>query len=544
MRLGSSGRVSPVSGGGSGLGSPRHHLSVTTALQNTNEESQRARQLQAERTTTMRAIKFIFEEPQSKDLMAAQSSLFTKDCVLFDPNNGGEFVGFAAVVGYMQRIRLAFDDPESAAKTTTGAKSSTTVAAKTSASSSSTAADGGGVGGSANGSEATLVGGSAVVGRGPRAQLLVAREIRSTVEEDKGRGSWMLTGTYRGRLGQDREDDNNNNNNNKDNNNNSNYAKGIKVSFKVVIAFKFATDSSMVQEMVVSWDAMSLMRQLHMLPTFTTASESTALSSSSTSSTTTTSTSATPTDPPWDGIGTRMPVTTAPAAAAVDSDTNVKRIDATQNRSRTSSTNVVKSSIKPNGQVVPNVHPRPKPVNNSKPLTNATAVKTRIPVIPNNATAATRASALRVKLSSKQTEALCRRLASLFARENHGDAVTIAHEVLDDRCLFLDSNMGGRFTGRTQCIRYVERLRSPFPKFVVKGMNTSALTSQPNGDSRVQVGWAVDAVYDGQLVKAPKACRFNGVLFVCFSGASGKIREVHMSWNATSLMQQLGVIAE
>jgi hypothetical protein len=257
-----------------------------------------------------------------------------------------------------------------------------------------------------------------------------------------------------------------------------------------------------VQEMVVSWDAMSLMRQLRMLPTLTTDA---AVQSSS----------HTPAVKSSDG-------TIAGTTSTSRQNSNARAIP-----SNTKPTNGKASVGAPNGA-----------------RATTTNTGTGAPTRPPAALSSSAASALRVKLSSKQTEALCRRLGALFARESHGDAVTIAHEVLDDRCLFLDSNMGGRFTGRTQCIRYVERLRGPFPKFVVKGMNTSALTSQANGDSRVQVGWAVDAVYDGQLVKAPKACRFNGVLFVCFSGASGKIREVHMSWNATSLMQQLGVIAE
>lgn len=153
--------------------------------------------LEMNRERVMLLTKGLWDGPKETLEKMAQSG-FDPNVVLIDPNNGGEYHGIHKMLQYVHRIRLAFGEK-------------------------------------------------------------ITVDLREmSLENDKARATWVLHGTYRGKL----------------NNNNATTATAVAgagnkhlkhVSFAIVCTYTFRPHSSLVQEMLVSWDAIGLMRQIGLL---------------------------------------------------------------------------------------------------------------------------------------------------------------------------------------------------------------------------------------------------------------------------------------
>jgi hypothetical protein len=117
----------------------------------------------------------------------------TPHVTLIDPNNGGEYHGINKTLQYVHRIRLAFGEK-------------------------------------------------------------ITVDLREmSMDNDKARATWVLQGTYRGRLGAPA-------------NSSSAEQKHLKhVSFVIVCTYTFQQNSTLIQEMLIAWDAIGLMRQIGLL---------------------------------------------------------------------------------------------------------------------------------------------------------------------------------------------------------------------------------------------------------------------------------------
>ena len=124
--------------------------------------------------------------------------------------------------------------------------------------------------------------------------------------------------------------------------------------------------------------------------------------------------------------------------------------------------------------------------------------------------------------------------------------------------------MSGEFQGVEQCLAYVRRIRSAFQRFVIT-THTDAVMAPPSSSSSlptstagttVQSEWTVEAAYGGALTRGTgttKPCRLKGVLFIKFDAAATAadddvggllVSDVRMSWNASDLLMELGVLPE
>ncbi|KAH9261712.1 hypothetical protein BASA81_000368 [Batrachochytrium salamandrivorans] len=151
--------------------------------------------LEMNRERVMLLTKGLWDGPKETLEKMAQSG-FDPNVVLIDPNNGGEYHGIHKMLQYVHRIRLAFGEK-------------------------------------------------------------ITVDLREmSLENDKARATWVLHGTYRGKL-------NNNNNTTTAATGGNKHLKHV--SFAIVCTYTFRPHSSLVQEMLVSWDAIGLMRQIGLL---------------------------------------------------------------------------------------------------------------------------------------------------------------------------------------------------------------------------------------------------------------------------------------
>mmetsp|Transcript_25688 Transcript_25688/g.41418 ORF Transcript_25688/g.41418 Transcript_25688/m.41418 type:complete len:909 (+) Transcript_25688:3-2729(+) len=302
---------------------------------------------------------------------------------------------------------------------------------------------------------------------------LVVKEENFMTRKNLARGRWTLTGTYYGVMGtigkrgggeallpsipQNAP---------------GNKREGKQVSFKVIIAYKFVPGSAQIQQLMVSWAALDVMKQLGLLPEAF--------------------------DKP---LGERM---------KAQKDMEKRR----QVRNQEDPSNDLSTSL---GS--PNL----------------------VGVVP--------------KLDQKLKERKCVELTKIFQADLPEERVEIASELLDDQCIFHDSNMGGDFSGPEACVDYIRRLRRPFSTMIMTKHNFVSINKRKKGPkkkqtdqeettkvSRTQMGCLVKGTYSGALVDKPKPYEFNATIFVIFNQDNNKILEVEMSWNASSLMRQLGVL--
>jgi len=159
------------------------------AVEAANAQSKKSR-LELARERIIILTKGLWDAPKESLESIAQQGL-TPNVTLIDPNNGGEYHGIAKTLQYVHRIRLAFGEKIS----------------------------------------------------------VDLREM--SMDNDKARATWVLQGTYRGRLGA---------------NSSSAEQKHLKhVSFVIVCTYTFQPNSTLIQEMLVAWDAIGLMRQIGLL---------------------------------------------------------------------------------------------------------------------------------------------------------------------------------------------------------------------------------------------------------------------------------------
>jgi len=133
-------------------------------------------------------------------------------------------------------------------------------------------------------------------------------------------------------------------------------------------------------------------------------------------------------------------------------------------------------------------------------------------------------------------------LRSLFEMDDQEEAARLAERILADRCVFVDSNMGTDHRGIDECYRYVKRIRSAFPRLRVVKESFEKHVKPPGEPLRAE--WLVEAAYGGRLAsqQQPKPCTLRGTLFLTTDPEQGEvITNLSMSWNATSLLRELGV---
>jgi len=293
---------------------------------------------------------------------------------------------------------------------------------------------------------------------------LDAKEESFMTRKNLGRGRWTISGQYFGSKKttlseRDREVIERG----------SHIAKlapeeGKHVSFKVVIALKYVPGSAKIQQVMVSWAALEVMRQLGIL-------------GSSISS-----------------IGDRM--------------TTLQDV-------------LVEGTSK---KTPPVLQPRPDDL---------------------------------APLDQKLKEKMCIDLTRIFESDSTDERLDLAADLMDDKCVSQDANMGGAAFGPGGFIDYVRRLRRPFSTLQMTKHNFVGLakkkkskgkkqqsedTIPATADATLQFGCLVKGMYTGALTSNPRPYEFNVTIFVSFNLATNKIAELEMSWNAASLMRQLGVL--
>lgn len=159
-------------------------------------------------------------------------------------------------------------------------------------------------------------------------------------------------------------------------------------------------------------------------------------------------------------------------------------------------------------------------------------------------TAASRSSKIeylpQIELFQAKCKNLLSRLKALFQENDPEVSLGIATEILSDKCVFVDSNMGTDHRGVDECSLYIKRIRSAFPKLKVIEESVDIQHKQPK--DRIQIEWLVEAAYGGKLASkdAPKPCFLKGILFLVTEDGE-RINSLAMSWNATDLLRELGV---
>lgn len=301
--------------------------------------------------------------------------------------------------------------------------------------------------------------------------------------------------------------------------------EGKRVSFKVIIAYKFVPGSAQIQQLMVSWAALDVMRQLGLLP-----------------------------DSFSKTIGDRM--------------LEKARLEAEQNAARPKAGDGATS----NGQMgIGSVEHIKEETDATSPGQANSDADISSPGGPLSPTAALPPVP---KLDQKLREKLCIEMTKIFELSSLDERIELADELLDENCVFQDANMGGAFHGIDECVNYVRRLRKAFSEMTLTRHNFVSLKKRKRGKKRVrgssnsrstgaaepekpskdenedtepalsprtQMGCVVKGKYTGMLVREPKPFEFNATIFVAF-GERNKITEVEISWNATHILKQLGVL--
>jgi len=165
---------------------------------------------------------------------------------------------------------------------------------------------------------------------------------------------------------------------------------------------------------------------------------------------------------------------------------------------------------------------------------------------------------------------------TLFETDDVEVRKRLAEAILDRTCIFDDTNVGNRYTGVSQCLVYVKKLRSAFsrlrirstignekPVFVSRtqrrrssssGSLHSDISSRSSKSSSplspkgsytscaIELRWEIDAEYGGALVRQPQACRFTAKVFLTTSTVDCRIRLAKLDMEAQDLMHQLGIL--
>mmetsp|Transcript_4257 Transcript_4257/g.13481 ORF Transcript_4257/g.13481 Transcript_4257/m.13481 type:complete len:903 (-) Transcript_4257:80-2788(-) len=167
------------------------------------------------------------------------------------------------------------------------------------------------------------------------------------------------------------------------------------------------------------------------------------------------------------------------------------------------------------------------------------------------------------------------RLAELFHAEGAA-AELIATEILEPRCVFDDIHMGAKYKGIPASLKYIRRLRRAFPKFEISVSILSEKKLYPERSARRRAGsrgsvvsdpssphpggsplsplcggapgqfelkWEVSGFYNGALVSSPRPCQINGRVFVTTSPTTDRVLDAKFDLVAPSLMHQLGLLS-
>ena len=114
----------------------------------------------------------------------------------------------------------------------------------------------------------------------------------------------------------------------------------------------------------------------------------------------------------------------------------------------------------------------------------------------------------------------------------------LANELLHEECEWVDSNMGGHFTGKALCMKYVERLRKRTPNITTS--QHALAFDQRNG--KVFVDLLVKGVYKGALSTKEKKFYFPASISIQIQPETRRIIKAVLTWSAGSLMYQLADI--
>jgi len=132
-------------------------------------------------------------------------------------------------------------------------------------------------------------------------------------------------------------------------------------------------------------------------------------------------------------------------------------------------------------------------------------------------------------------------LRLLFESDDREEAHQVASRILAERCVFIDSNMGTDHRGVEECFSYVKRIRSAFPKLKVVSESFEKDSKQPG--EKIRFDWSLEANYGGKLAgQGLKPCTLKAVLFLTLDNEEiPSVTSLAMSWNAISLLKELGV---
>eukprot|EP00924_Labyrinthula_sp_SR-Ha-C_P015531 snap_masked-scaffold_4-processed-gene-2.27-mRNA-1 protein AED:1.00 eAED:1.00 QI:0/-1/0/0/-1/1/1/0/737 len=121
------------------------------------------------------------------------------------------------------------------------------------------------------------------------------------------------------------------------------------------------------------------------------------------------------------------------------------------------------------------------------------------------------------------------------------------HDLFQEGVSCMDSNIGGCFNGVEGVLSYVEKLTKAFRDIEVSSFNFLPVKglgySKKNGIVKVQMGCIVSGAYHGRLGYKTGETRFKfpSECFFVFD-ENGRIVEVVLNMDATSLLQKIGVV--
>mmetsp|Transcript_1283 Transcript_1283/g.2552 ORF Transcript_1283/g.2552 Transcript_1283/m.2552 type:complete len:852 (+) Transcript_1283:213-2768(+) len=150
----------------------------------------------------------------------------------------------------------------------------------------------------------------------------------------------------------------------------------------------------------------------------------------------------------------------------------------------------------------------------------------------------------------------------------------LANEILEPKCVFDDIHLGPQCEGVSACLKYISNLRRAFPKFDITATvlsrakvtpneaaylkrttaSSSPVAISPMASPRVskdsslipeviELGWSVAAQYGGELVESPRPCQVNGKVFAFIHPTTGRISSAKLDIVPQDFMQQIGILA-
>ncbi|GBG29481.1 Cyclic nucleotide-gated olfactory channel [Hondaea fermentalgiana] len=281
------------------------------------------------------------------------------------------------------------------------------------------------------------------------------------------------------------------------------------VSFNVIVEFSFAdpTKPELITEMIISWDAMSLVGQLGLLQ-----SPTKGVLPPPNLATSPVGDETAPTEGP--GSAKNQARTEGPGALGPI---------ATSEAGPSGSGKETSGFAERNGAVAASdAHAESDPAGGTTEDSETAANGAdRVELSASDAEEA-RASALRRRNAAN--------LAKLFQCELASERERLAEEILDSKCVFDDIHMGVKYKGIPACLTSDASTTS------------SRSSSIALNDKVLEVRWDINGFYGGALVDTQQPCKFAGRVFVSTNANSSRISHAKLDIVAQDLMFQLGVL--